>query len=279
MLGIQENAEKTVGGVSELLQNQYNHVHETILNWLTPVDYGPQQSDLLSQRQKGTGSWLLTSGEFQQWLNQPKQTLFCQGIPGAGKTIMTSIIIDYLSTKHQGDHDVGIAYIFCNFRKEYEQSPADLLTSLLKQLSRQQPLPECVTNMHARHQVQRTRPSLDEILDALQIVIANYKKVFIVIDALDECQLTDRGWVKLLSEIFQLQERGRVNIFATSRFVDEVRKEFERRGSSFLNIHARNEDVREYIEGRKSILPSFVLDKPELVNKVMARIVEAVDGM
>jgi hypothetical protein len=61
--------------------------------------------------------------------------------------------------------------------------------------------------------------------------------------------------------------------------VDEVRKEFERRGSSFLNIHARNEDVRGYLEGRRSILPSFVLDKPELANKVMAQIVEAIDGM
>jgi hypothetical protein len=35
----------------------------------------------------GVGQWLLSSNEFQGWLNQNKQTLFCPGIPGAGKTM------------------------------------------------------------------------------------------------------------------------------------------------------------------------------------------------
>ena len=56
-----------------------------ILTWLSPVDYGPQQSDHFSRRQEGTGQWLLDSDPFQQWLEQSKTTLFCQGIPGAGK--------------------------------------------------------------------------------------------------------------------------------------------------------------------------------------------------
>ncbi len=34
-----------------------------ILNWLTPIDYFPQQSDLIRQRQPGTGQWILDSPE------------------------------------------------------------------------------------------------------------------------------------------------------------------------------------------------------------------------
>src|SRR5438105_551348 len=56
-----------------------------ILDWLTPVDYGPQQTDHIRRRQPGTGQWLLDSPEFQTWLKTVKQTLFCPGIPGAGK--------------------------------------------------------------------------------------------------------------------------------------------------------------------------------------------------
>ncbi|KAF5639627.1 ankyrin repeat [Fusarium sp. NRRL 52700] len=82
-----------------------------ILEWLTPLNYGPQQSDNLSQRQEGTGEWLLTSKEFQNWVDNGK-TLFCPGFPGAGKTILTSIVIDELTTRFRDDDTVGIAYIY-----------------------------------------------------------------------------------------------------------------------------------------------------------------------
>src|SRR5947209_377555 len=74
-----------------------------VLNWLTPVEYGTQQSDFLRRRQAGTGQWLLKSTEYQTWLNSGKQTLFCPGIPGAGKTILTSIVVDDLIRGIQND--------------------------------------------------------------------------------------------------------------------------------------------------------------------------------
>lgn len=96
-----------------------------ILNWLTPIDYGPQQSDLNRKRQRGTGEWLLSSSEFQAWLGKSDQTLFCPGILGAGKTIITSIVVEHLWKGFQAA-DVGIAYVYCNFRRQREQKPEDL---------------------------------------------------------------------------------------------------------------------------------------------------------
>ena len=105
-----------------------------ILNWLTPIDYGPQQSDFIQRRQEGTGTWLLHTTEFNIWLDRRNKTLFCSGIPGAGKTILTSIVVDYLCSKYQTNFNVGIAYLYCNFRQQQQQKPEDLLLSLLKQL-------------------------------------------------------------------------------------------------------------------------------------------------
>jgi shikimate kinase len=59
------------------------------------------------------------------------------GIPGAGKTIFTSIIADDLNKQFQNDASFGIAYLYCNFRRQGEQRAEDLLASLLEQLSQE----------------------------------------------------------------------------------------------------------------------------------------------
>lgn len=132
--------------------------HGAILDWLTLVDYATQQNDFISRRQEGTGQWLLDSDEFQRWLNQNGQTLFCPGIPGAGKTIITSIVVEHL---WEIGATTGVAYLYCNFRRQHEQKPEDLLASLLKQLVQQQAsTPESVKSIYDSHKNKRTRPSL-----------------------------------------------------------------------------------------------------------------------
>jgi hypothetical protein len=176
-----------------------------ILNWITPIDYGPQQTDYIRRRQAGTGQWLLDSAEYQTWLNISKQTLFCPGIPGAGKTILTSIVINDLSTRFPANQNVGIAYLYCNFRRRDEQSAENLLASLLKQLTQERSsLPESVKALYDHHKDKRTRPLFDEISRTLQSVAAMSSQVFIVVDALDECQASDGCRTKFLTEIFNL---------------------------------------------------------------------------
>jgi hypothetical protein len=91
--------------VNKLYDRQLDQEHHAILDWLTPIDYASQQNDYLTRRQPGTGQWLLDSAEYQIWVPTSQQTLFCPGIPGAGKTILTSIVIDHLSTRFQNDVD------------------------------------------------------------------------------------------------------------------------------------------------------------------------------
>jgi hypothetical protein len=122
--------------IDRIDQRQYDQERLNILAWLTPIDYAAEQSDFIKRRQAGTGKWLLESPEFQTWLcSADRNALFCPGIPGAGKTILTSIVVDELTTRFAEDENVGIAYIFCNFRRQAEQNAEDLLMSLLKQLA------------------------------------------------------------------------------------------------------------------------------------------------
>ena len=70
--------------VQNLVLNQSQQEREAVLQWISPLNFGPQQSDLSGRRQKGTGSWLLESQDFQNWVNKEGKTLVCQGMPGAG---------------------------------------------------------------------------------------------------------------------------------------------------------------------------------------------------
>lgn len=172
-----------------------------ILQWITTSEYGSQQSDSLRRRQPGTGEWLLNSKEFQEWRNGSSKTLFCPGIPGAGKTILTSIVIKHIDEQVRFDTTVGVAYIYCNFQNKHNAE--DMIQSLLKQLTQGQPsLPKAVKNLYELHRPKQTRPLLQEISKTLKSVAAIYSKAFIIVDALDECQASNRCRKTLLSEIF-----------------------------------------------------------------------------
>jgi Cdc6-like AAA superfamily ATPase len=251
---------------------------QTVADWLTPINYGPQHSDYFNRRQPGTGQWLLDSVEFQTWLESDKQTLFCPGIPGAGKTILTSIVIEELTVRFSNDPSIGITYIYCNFRRQDEQKIDDLLASLLKQLVESQPsLPSTVKDLYGRHKTKRTRPSPKEVSDTLQIVAKSYSRVFVIIDALDECQVFDGCRSKLLSEIFSLQTKCRSNIFATSRFMPDIVERFD--NEMRLEIRASNQDMKIYLDGHMSQLPGFVLRSSKLQDEIKAEIIKAADGM
>jgi hypothetical protein len=144
--------------ISNLVQHQDNQKRQAILNWLSPVTYASEQSDYISRRQPGTGQWLLDSPQFQAWAVGSKQTLFCPGIPGAGKTILTSIMVEDLYSRYGNDGAIGIAYVYCNFKRHDEQKSEDLLAGLLRQLSQEQPcLPDNVEMLYNQHRINGTQ--------------------------------------------------------------------------------------------------------------------------
>jgi Cdc6-like AAA superfamily ATPase len=257
-----------------------DHYQQEVLGWLT--EYAAQCSDFLTRRQEGTGLWLLNSLEFDTWLSGAQTTLFCPGIPSSGKTIMASIVVEHLwktfPEKAFPDHITGIAVLYCSYKGGEEQRDVNLLSALLKQLVQgQQLIPEPVKNLYDLHKRRQSRPSLDEISKSLLAIFKSYSEVFIINDALDECRDDDGTRTKLLSRIRNLQTHSNVKLMATSRLITKIEQEFKK--DIRLDVRASNEDVERYLDSQMSQLPSCVLERPSLQQRIKTDIIKAADGM
>ncbi|KAF9767936.1 hypothetical protein IL306_014831 [Fusarium sp. DS 682] len=280
---ISSRLEEVSNIVNKLDSREHSREVESILEWITAVDYNSQHDSTIKMRQTGTGQWFLDSNEFQTWLKTDDMVMFCPGIPGAGKTILTSIVVEELINRFRNNESIGIAFIYCDIQRKDEQKPEDLLASLLKQLCHcRSSLPEVVKSLYTTHRIKRTRPFFDELSRVLRTVALLYSRMFIIVDALDESQHQER----FLTETLALRHQIGANLFVTSRPISSIKERVE--GCLSLNIYARDEDVKAYIDDH--ILELKILQennnkdlkedkKAELKAKIKSQVAGAVHGM
>jgi Cdc6-like AAA superfamily ATPase len=256
-------------------QVQVTAIQRILLEWISSSDYPAQQSDIIKCRQEGTGQWFLDEPKVARWLDDAKTTLFCPGIPGAGKTMVAAITVDQLLNSAQSSA-YGVAYVYCNYKSQADQDTASILAAILKQLGQSRPSAlGPVEILHQKHAGRGTKPSLDDIYSALRDVLTQYPYVHIIVDALDECQNETRR--QLCTKLLDLQKGADMRLMVTSRFVPDVEDAF--RLASRLEVEASDEDVKQFVISQIHRLPACVQRDVALQHLVQEKIVEAVDGM
>ncbi|MCJ1468158.1 hypothetical protein MMC07_006786 [Pseudocyphellaria aurata] len=274
------NTEAAKSGLDAIRQHQDHAVHEQLMGWISTTDFPAQQSDLIACRQEGTGQWFLDAPEFTRWLHGPNVTLCCPGSPGAGKTMITAIVIDHLLQAVGSGGDIGVAYVYFNYKAQVNQNASSLLAAILKQLVQSRPsLAEPIEHLHMQHADRGTKPSLEEIFGALQTVLANHSIVYIAIDALDECPNRDGTRRQFLAKLRDLQGKNRIDLrlVVTSRFIPDILADFS--AALTLEVRASDEDVKRFVAGQTDRLPGCIRRDKILQGMVQDKIVQAVDGM
>lgn len=244
-----------------------------ILTWLSSSTPELEQSDRFNKHQPGTGQWFLNSEKFSKWLKTPGQTLFCPGIPGAGKSIMASIIVDFL--KRNRSQDEVILYIYCTYDQRQVQTTHGLLSSILRQLVEQQPGPvlKSITSLYDFHQAGKSALTFEEISTALLEVMRDVNVTFLVVDALDEC--SDLTRQKFLREVQKLQASTTLSLLITAR--PDVESMFD--GSMRLEIRPPSSDIECYLNNHLDGLSRHVQQDQELSRSIKQAILDTVDGM
>src|SRR3984957_13301862 len=178
-----------------------------------------------------------------------------------------SIVVNQLETLSEENDSVATTCIYCNYKEQAEQTVPNLVASLLRQIVQgRRAISDDVKSLFERHQRQSTRPTLDQLTDVLVSEIRIRSKVFIVVDALDECREDDATRALLLQVLRSLPRQ--VNLMVTSRNLPSIGRDFE--GAKRLHIRAKDDDMRVYIEGRIALGPRPLKNLQEaIVNKIV----------
>ncbi|KAJ7364164.1 ankyrin repeat-containing domain protein [Mycena albidolilacea] len=247
-----------------------------IINWLSPINFFGRQQDIFHARQPGTGEKLLIDQCFEQWKTSSGDILWCKGMPGAGKTVFASIVVNHLETTTRRE-DIAVACMYLNHKETQIQTPSNLLAALWRQLVFDKPtsVDSMGQKLYRQHFEKGTRPSLEEIHGLLCSVVAKWSRVFIVVDALDEYPEDER--MILLKRLTTMGST--VNVMLTSRPHITLPS---LRYTTNLEIRAPDEDIRKYVDQRiqaHSRLSLHVQTSPELREQIITTILKSVDGM
>ena len=228
--------------------------------WLSPMSFQQFLSRTLSDRQEGTGSWLLESQEFTKWEGEvdESKTLLLLGNAGTGKTVLAATIAEHLrSVRPPERHTI---FISGNLQDQLgrEAKVEDFLLAVTKQLVQQLPLlPESVSAIWREHRYE-AQPTSEEARRLLNEVLKQKSHFFFVIDALDE--ITPDVCMRLLSQLEILQREHSVKLLLTSR----PHSHFELMATTMptIDITARNAEIYSFVRDGILQLPCFVLESP-----------------
>ncbi|KAJ7444213.1 ankyrin repeat domain-containing protein [Mycena latifolia] len=269
------NQDSTLNTVQEQKDTIDAEKRQKILDWMSPLNFLKRQADVYGTLQPGTGEWLLGEAGFQDWESRSGKVLFCRGIPGAGKTVLASLVVNHLEAQARNS-DIGLACIYLNHKETESQTITNLLGALAAQLMLGKHIPPPVHSLYEHHLARRTRPNIDEFHKALDLAVALYPKVYFIIDALDEYPENYRyRFLKYLGTL-----GPKVNIMMTSRPHINLDSQFPHLKT--IEICATEDDIHKYVDAQiqnSARLSKHIHTRPELCNEIHAKIGENAKGM
>lgn len=250
---------------------------QEICEFLSPLNFLSKHKDVIASLQKGTGEWFLEGRAFQEWIGGIGTRLWCPGIPGAGKTVLSALAFNNLKSRFLGEADTAVICIFCDYAEKDSQTAAVLLASIWRQLATLRG--EITQNARDLYRVCSeggTPPTCRQIYDLVISQLGVFHKIFIIVDALDECAEEPGREHRsvFLQQLLDLSNLAKVNLLVTSRPNDDVLQTFHPDFS--ITIEAYQPDIALYVRGRLSqgrrLLRNIQKD-PSLENDIVSTIV------
>ncbi|CAI6336682.1 unnamed protein product [Periconia digitata] len=233
-----------------------------LLDWLRQPD---GLSKTLPKPTSGTGQWFINHAKFQEWLTDPPSLLWCHGPPGVGKSLIAAIAAQELS-KNLSNHDSCLAYYFCDFTSQKQQTDLALLKCLLRQI-----LPraseDTLSFLTQRKSLLFSDPEAEDLADILAEICRTENKVYLVVDAVDEL-----GAPKRTASLFKRLASAGCRVLLTSRKTHDLSAMLSECRSISLT-RSLPEDLSKYIQRRfqESDFADVIADTSPIFEVILKR--------
>ncbi|KAH6888307.1 hypothetical protein BKA70DRAFT_59495 [Coprinopsis sp. MPI-PUGE-AT-0042] len=274
-----------VEGNQQYHYHQHNHAPLQPTNHDIPaiLERVPNYRDIhlanLGRATEGTGPLFAEWEEFCEWrrVQGALKTMWGSGMPGAGKTIFASIVINEVEARAEAsERPICVGYIYFRYSDHTTATVRDFLLVLVKQtIERHADCIPIFEEVFARHIREKTLPSESELVQLLRRFAEVIAEIFYFLDALDEA--SPEVQFDLLRRLSTLN----VKIFITSRPLAHLDSCFP--GAHRFSIRAQDRDLQVHIakEIEHSPVLQTILNKggPSLRGKIVSTVKEKCEGM
>ena len=217
-----------------------------------------------------------------EWLETSGSALWIYGIPGAGKTTLSTLVVDEVLNRKRSN-SIGTAYYYIRHDDRDSQKLSNLLGSLISQLARQNSsVLDDVINSYAQVFSVGSLvgfPEDDELFEHLLSISEYFTDTFIMIDGLDECgPAFDRDRKRLIDVVANLHRHKEYSLrtLIFSRDERDIREHLEAGDFQNVSIAATSADLRLYVS---AWLPSLKIQSGELESEIVDTLVDEANGM
>lgn len=263
-----------------ILDVQQSDEHRKIAAWLSAPDPWVNHESARRRHEAQTGDWLLQSDRYQRWKSGDHGPLWVYGKAGCGKTVLCSTIIEDVKRYCESKPSTEYSVFYFTFSDEHKQSDGDLLRSLVAQLGWREPSMSMLR--HAYGSPHRSIPSTDELQKILLVSIRLCERVFLLMDAIDECPEDRDVRQSVLDRVERLtQGAPNLQIFVTSRELPAFREPMVALGFECVRIatSAVDADIRTYVANELSRHRSFRRFGPATLDLIKNTILRKANGM
>ncbi|KAF4946503.1 hypothetical protein FGADI_11141 [Fusarium gaditjirri] len=249
----EEHHTEPVSQSDPLMEEDFRLRRLAVCRWLRPIDSAADQARLSKIRSEypGTGRWLLDNDTFKSWLDlryaRIPPLLWLTGLPGAGKTILTSLIVEEvqkLTPKPQA------LFFYCKQSPPEHNTFLVLARSLILQLLNQDK--SLILYLYQKYcdSNEAVLSSIPLAQEMLSFLLSSCKNGYIIIDGLDECEREERKvitqWFKHLVESLPENAPDRLRCLFVSQDDRIGIKDLD--GFAKINIKAQDnkQDVLSY---------------------------------
>ncbi|KAI1861538.1 hypothetical protein JX265_009505 [Neoarthrinium moseri] len=212
---------------------------------------------------------------------QPKSFLWLYGIPGCGKTILTSTAIEDLQTSP--GHSAALLYFYFDFTDTQKQQFENTIRSLVWQLyHKNERARKDLGALYASCNSGRDQPRIDRLQETFAKMVQESGEVWVVLDALDECTVRD----KLLFWLENVRTgKQNVHLLATSRPERDIRSAIEKFSYEEERIPIQDDlieaDIRSYVHAQIREDKSFEIwnTRPDIQAEMETSLVSKANGM